>query len=181
MKSQFLEPYLQAKAAENHRNPIGGRFANSGSLSKSYVAVVDDDELISNTLAEELDYLGYHSKAFDDAESVLELMSQETPDVLLVDYFLPKMNGAKLIQKAQKEEQYKNILFLLMSGYPQAESEARALGVPFLEKPFSVDKILNAITDNQNGKTPLTTTFSPRNRQGLKWNDLVSLFTQPPK
>jgi CheY-like chemotaxis protein len=66
------------------------------------------------------------------------------PDLFLLDYQLPDINGLELADRLQATEALKHIPILLMSAnLPKQEAEKRQIA--FLEKPFGMDELLQTI------------------------------------
>ena len=91
--------------------------------------VVDDEEAIRCSLVEFLDDAGYEARAIASAESALEMLSREQPDVVIVDLRLPGMSGDRFIVNAHQKAP--NIRFLIYTGSVafRVPDELRAIGV----------------------------------------------------
>ena len=61
--------------------------------------VVEDEEDIKQLLLEELEDKGYEVLLADDGEVALQRLSQETPDIIFVDVYMPVMDGLELITR----------------------------------------------------------------------------------
>jgi DNA-binding NtrC family response regulator len=66
------------------------------------VLVVEDEPMIADSLAKILNLNGYDATAAYDAESALEKMLNNAPDLLISDIALPKMNGIDLAIQIKK-------------------------------------------------------------------------------
>ena len=67
------------------------------------ILIIEDDLSIANELKEMLDNAGYNAKTVDDFHNVLAEIKKETPDLILLDINLPKINGEILLQQIRKE------------------------------------------------------------------------------
>ncbi len=116
------------------------------------VYVIDDDDLVRDGLCSLLEHLGHRTKAYRYPEVALqELVAATTPpEVVIVDYNMPGMNGAQFIgaysTAVAKEDRFKNTAVLLMSGLPPSHfqdfmSEFSQLKLGILEKPFSLETL----------------------------------------
>jgi PAS domain S-box-containing protein len=103
------------------------------------VLVVDDDRSIRLILKNLLTKAGY---AFSEAASGregLELAHTELPDIMIVDWMMPEMDGIELIRTLRQTERGRAIYILLLTGLDQGERlvEAFAAGADdFLSKPL---------------------------------------------
>jgi DNA-binding NtrC family response regulator len=66
------------------------------------VLVVEDEPMIADSLTKMLNLNGYDATAAYDAESALEKMLNQAPDLLISDIALPKMNGIDLAIQIKK-------------------------------------------------------------------------------
>jgi DNA-binding response OmpR family regulator len=114
------------------------------------VFVVDDEKIISDTLATILEQSGFTAKAFTDPREALLAARSEAPDLLLSDVMMPQLSGVDLAISIQNE--YPKCKILLFSG--QAEtvdllSNARSQGYDFrmLSKPLHPGDLLRRIRE----------------------------------
>ncbi|MGF6347689.1 response regulator [Variovorax sp. W2I14] len=116
------------------------------------ILVVEDDPGVRRSMVESLQVLGFRVRqAADGASGLLELRKAR-PDLLLVDYLMPHMNGAELIAHAQKL--YNDIPILMATGYADMNAVERLIGPQsVLAKPFDLDTLGSAVaTELQRGK-----------------------------
>jgi signal transduction histidine kinase len=124
------------------------------------VYVIDDDDLVRDGLCSLLEHLGHRTKAYRYPEVALqELIAAETPpEVVIVDYNMPGMNGAQFIggysTAVAKDPRFDNTSILLMSGLPPSHfqdfmSEFAQLKLGILEKPFSLETLRKKLANIQ--------------------------------
>jgi CheY-like chemotaxis protein len=124
------------------------------------VYVIDDDDLVRDGLCSLLEHLGHRTKAYRYPEVALqELIAATTPpEVVIVDYNMPGMNGAQFIggysTAVAKDKRFENTSILLMSGLPPSHfqdflSEFSHLRVGILEKPFSLETLRRKLANIQ--------------------------------
>ena len=112
------------------------------------VLVVEDEAMIRSNVRECLQQLGYHVLEADSAETALKLCAEQRGkiDVVLTDLVMPGMSGHELAgELAQMCPQVK---MLFMSGYTEDTATRREIllrGSAFLQKPFSVGDLANAV------------------------------------
>jgi len=66
------------------------------------VFVVDDSQLIRDTIVKRLSKEGFAVKSFESGEGVLGALDHETPDLVLMDLKMPGLNGRKTIEEMEK-------------------------------------------------------------------------------
>ena len=119
-----------------------------------------DDDLVRDGLCSLLVHLGHRTESYRHPEVALEaLLSTEIPpEVVIVDYNMPGMNGAQFIGRYSTavvdNPKYKNTQILLMSGLPPSHfqdfmSEFAQLKLGILEKPFSLETLRKKLANIQ--------------------------------
>src|SRR5437868_1083720 len=107
------------------------------------ILIVDDEAGIRESLAGVLSDEGYSSSAVESAEACLDLLNKVGFDVVLLDIWLPGMDGLDALEKIRELENPPEVI--MISGHGTIETAVRAtkLGAyDFLEKPLSIDKTL---------------------------------------
>ncbi len=111
------------------------------------ILVVDDGRENREFIAEYiLEPNGYEPLMAKDGKEGLDMALAEKPDLILLDYQLPRMNGVEVLEALV--ERGMNIPVILMTFYGSEEIaiEVYRLGVrDYLKKPFSVEEMLLAI------------------------------------
>jgi PAS domain S-box-containing protein len=104
------------------------------------VLVVDDDPDVRRFLGEMLETLGYRVLLAADGEAGLRLLDADRPDLLLVDFAMPGMNGAEVAQAARAR--YPTLPVAFATGYADtAVLEAAQGEAPVLRKPFALAEL----------------------------------------
>jgi DNA-binding NtrC family response regulator len=87
---------------------------------------------------------GHRVESVADARTALAALSNRKPDLLLVDFAMPGMNGAELIAKAH--EVHPGLPCLLITGYWDSDAVGAAgVTAPILTKPFTHDALREAM------------------------------------
>jgi two-component system, NtrC family, nitrogen regulation response regulator NtrX len=112
----------------------------------SSILIVDDESGIRDSLRGVLDDEGFRTEAAESGEQCLRLLASQGFDVVLLDVWLPGMDGLETLQKIRELEAAPEVI--MISGHGTIETAVRAtkLGAyDFLEKPLSIDRTLNLI------------------------------------
>ena len=107
------------------------------------ILIVDDEPGIRQSLKGVLEDEGYKTYLAESGEACLELLRKHALDVVLLDVWLPGMDGLDALQKIRASENAPEVI--MISGHGTIETAVRAtkLGAyDFLEKPLSLDKTL---------------------------------------
>ena len=112
-------------------------------IMRKTILIVDDEESICQSLAGILRDEGYDTIAAGSGEEALKLIEEEMPNLVLLDIWLPGMDGIEVLKIIRSE--YPQIRVIMMSGHGTIETAVKAtkLGAyDFIEKPLSLDKII---------------------------------------
>ncbi|OLD61783.1 MAG: Fis family transcriptional regulator [Acidobacteria bacterium 13_1_40CM_2_60_7] len=107
------------------------------------VLVVDDEPGIRESLASVLQDEGYRVDAVETGEACLEKLGKKRFDLVLLDIWLPGIDGVRTLEKIQATESPPLIIMISGHGTIDAAVRSTKLGAfDFLEKPLSIDKTL---------------------------------------
>ncbi|MGC9994111.1 MAG: sigma-54 dependent transcriptional regulator [Terriglobia bacterium] len=107
------------------------------------VLIVDDEPGIRESLAGVLQDEGYLVDAVESGEACLDFLAHHNCDLVLLDIWLPGMDGIQALEKIQALESPP--IVIMISGHGTIETAVRStkLGAfDFIEKPLSIDKTL---------------------------------------
>src|SRR5437867_8853765 len=110
---------------------------------KYSILIVDDEPGIRQSLTGVLQDEGYRAEAVASGEQCLEFLAKKKCDVVLLDIWLPAIDGLQTLEKIQALDDPP--LVIMISGHGTIETAVRAtkLGAfDFIEKPLSIDKTL---------------------------------------
>ncbi len=161
-RMQVYLPLMEEAPSEDLR---GGREQDFGEAREARVPdrkgktilVVEDDVMVRRQLERALRRAGYRVLAAGGGAAALRLAEQNDGPihVLLTDLMLPDVNGINLASEFRKSHSGTAVLFF--SGYSE-EAIIRQLraepGLPFLEKPFQVPQLIEAIDRVLSGSVP---------------------------
>jgi len=114
-------------------------------MSGAYILVVDDEPDIRNLVKEILEDEDYRVATAEDGKSARQAMREHRPDLILLDIWMPDVDGISLLKEWGEIEEGLPCPVIMMSGHGTVETavEATRLGAyDFLEKPLSLAKLL---------------------------------------
>lgn len=154
---------------------------------KPYILVIDDEPEIRNTVRDILEDEGYEVETAQDGASGRKARQNRRPDLILLDIWMPDVDGITLLKEWSDEEDAASLPIIMMSGHGTVETavEATRLGAyDFLEKPLSLAKLLltlnNALKasrlqqENQNLQQAQQVTLSEPTGKSQQLNDVKS-------
>jgi two-component system, NtrC family, nitrogen regulation response regulator NtrX len=107
------------------------------------ILIVDDESSIRQSLKGVLEDEGYKASVAESGEACLEVLRKKAFEVVLLDVWMPGMDGLETLEKIREIEDAPEVI--MISGHGTIETAVRAtkLGAyDFLEKPLSIDKTL---------------------------------------
>ncbi|MHC4251171.1 MAG: sigma-54-dependent transcriptional regulator [Planctomycetota bacterium] len=113
---------------------------------KANILVVDDEELIRDSLVEALEENGYAAQAAADGEAALGLASAESYDVVVSDIRMPGMDGIELLKKLR--ELSPETMVVMITAYAELQTAIDALrygAADYVLKPFKRAEILGKV------------------------------------
>ncbi|MFP4086818.1 MAG: ATPase, T2SS/T4P/T4SS family [Desulfobacteraceae bacterium] len=115
------------------------------SASPNRILVVDDSTVVREMIRHNLEAEGYLIITAKDGIEALKTVSAEKPDLIVLDYLMPKMDGLKVIKelKSQLSTRFIPIIMLTAKDEMEAEVESFDAGADdYLTKPFVPERLL---------------------------------------
>ena len=107
------------------------------------ILVVDDEDDVRESVREVLRDEGYRVVDTADGTQVLELIRQERPELVLLDIWMPQVDGIGLLKEIKIQEPELNVVMVSGHGNIHTAVTATKFGAfDFLEKPVSLDGLL---------------------------------------
>jgi len=112
-----------------------------------HILLVDDDEDVRSIISSALRTQGYRISEAEDGPSALADIDVQRPDIAVIDFAMPEMNGAELARHIR--ERWPNFPVIFASGFADVEAIRSAVGpgARMLRKPFRIDELLGAVHD----------------------------------
>jgi len=127
--------------------PKGGHMQLYNKLKEMKIVLVDDDELIRDSLSLFLESEGCQLQAFETAEEGVEALNRQPYDLIIADYKLPGMDGLKFFKKIEGFNAQALKILITAYGSDEVFSEARKIGIEdVIEKPFTTEDIEKSLT-----------------------------------
>ena len=142
-----IKVYLPVLLDHSHKEPDEETPSKTAPGSGT-ILLVEDDYEVRNLASAILEKKGYTVISAESGKIALETIrkNQASPDLLLTDVVMPKMNGRQLYEEMIKE--YPDIKTIFMSGYTKdviAHHGIMDPGFHFIQKPFSINALAKKI------------------------------------
>ena len=110
------------------------------------ICIVDDESSITSTVASILKDEGYQAISFPDAESLWQKLDTLEPSLVLLDVWLPGIDGMQLLKRLH--DRFPLLPVIMMSGHAGIEAAVAAIkagAYDFLEKPLHLEVLLDKV------------------------------------
>jgi len=91
------------------------------------VLIVDDDALVRETMRDYVEHLGYSVRDAASAEAALTLLTEEVPDLILLDVRMPGITGIELCRRLKAEEATRLVPVVLLTAERELDSRVAGL------------------------------------------------------
>ena len=115
---------------------------------KPRILVVDDEPLIVKLLAKHLEAEGFTVLTATDGYEALTKARAESPDLILLDVILPKLNGYEVCTMLKQDTRHQNIPIVMLTAKAQEKDErlGKDCGADvYLRKPLRIQPLLERI------------------------------------
>ena len=114
------------------------------------ILVIDDSKVIRVRVRDMLPPGNFDVLEAKDGKQGLDMVHQERPNLIMLDFLLPKLSGWEVFQQIQSNDELRKIPLVLMSG--RKEEVTEKIPEPFqyfefIEKPFEQQQLINAIKE----------------------------------
>src|SRR5438093_523332 len=109
------------------------------------ILIVDDEPFNLDLLEQELSDQGYVIEKANDGTEALAKVPSFQPDLILLDYMMPKMNGLEVLKRLRGDDQHKGIPVILLTAKATQEDKVRGLDAgadDYVIKPFDSIELL---------------------------------------
>ena len=114
--------------------------------SEKKIIIFDDDEDILSICSFILEEQGWNVNVFTDCNNIVEKVSAISPDVILMDNWIPDDGGIIATQKLKQNTDLKNIPIIYFSANSDIELLASHAGAEtYLAKPFDLEELERVI------------------------------------
>jgi DNA-binding response OmpR family regulator len=106
------------------------------------ILVVDDEPLYIRLLKVNLEAEGYEVTTAENGEEALDSLSQNTPDLIIMDVMMPKLDG---VTTCQRIRQFSNVPIILLTALGEEQDRVNGLNIgadDYVVKPFSATELV---------------------------------------
>lgn len=112
------------------------------------ILLVDDDEILLDTVADLLRMMGYAVVKACDGEEALAKLAKMQPGLIISDILMPKIDGYELLRQIQAHPEWKTIPLIFLSALWKENETIEGLSrgaADFLTKPFNAEQLIDKV------------------------------------
>jgi len=113
-----------------------------------HILVVEDEDALSTLLQYNLEKEGYQVSVAGDGEEAMMLAEEATPDMVLVDWMLPKLSGIEVCRRLRNRPETRNVPIIMLTARGEEADRIRGLDTgadDYIVKPFSMTELFARI------------------------------------
>lgn len=111
-------------------------------MNNKRIFLCEDDEGIIDVITVVLEEKGYTVEVFDHTNTIFSQIKQSNPHLILMDLWMPEINGDELTRKLKAEQKTKHIPIIILSANRDTTKIAEDAGADaHLLKPFNIDEL----------------------------------------
>ena len=109
-----------------------------------FVLVVEDEDALSTLLSYNLEKEGYKVAVAADGEEGLILVDERLPDLIVLDWMLPKVSGIEVCRRLRTRAETRNVPIIMLTARGEESDRIRGLDTgadDYITKPFSMTEL----------------------------------------
>ncbi|NJO77912.1 MAG: response regulator transcription factor [Cyanobacteria bacterium RM1_2_2] len=107
--------------------------------------LIDDDPNLILLVKDYLEFRGYEVITAENGQEALDILDQETPDMIICDVMMPQMDGYSLVENVRKNPRTSWIPVLFLSAKGQSQDRVKGLNTGadvYMVKPFEPEELV---------------------------------------
>ena len=151
----FVKPFDIAELIEKLESLVG-----EPDPDPLRILVLDDDEVFTDVISLTLEDAGLHTKSVNDPTQIIGEVLEFNPDLVILDMYMPEVNGMEIAQILRQHESCCDIPLLFLSAETDPEIRAAALNIgvdDFLMKPVDHKYLVSAVANRAQRARALAT------------------------
>jgi len=115
-------------------------------MMRKRILVIDDDSAICDILKDALTDANFEVKVQTSAANIFDVIKDFRPNLLIIDYILPDINGGEICHQIKSNQVTKHIPIIMYTAYPRVLHSLGNYGWDlFIEKPFDLWSLIEKI------------------------------------
>jgi two-component system phosphate regulon response regulator PhoB len=109
-----------------------------------YVLIVEDEDALATLLKYNLDKEGHQVDVASDGEEALVMIEERLPDLVVLDWMLPKVSGIEVCRRLRQKPDTRNLPIIMLTARGEESDRVRGLDTgadDYIVKPFSMSEL----------------------------------------
>jgi len=112
---------------------------------KAHILIIEDDPSLSELLAYNFDNAGFKASIVSDGDEVLDVILNEQPDLIILDWMLPNLSGIEICRQIRQNNDIKTLPIIMLTAKGEESERVRGLETgadDYVIKPFSPSELI---------------------------------------
>ena len=112
------------------------------------IVIVEDEQGLQTILKYNLENEGYETVPVMDGKKALDVIAEQDPDLILLDWMLPRMSGVEICKAVRQNHDLRHIPVLMLTARGDEADKVSGLSIgadDYMTKPFSVPELMARI------------------------------------
>ncbi|MGB2220231.1 MAG: phosphate regulon transcriptional regulator PhoB [Henriciella sp.] len=112
---------------------------------RPFIVIAEDETSVAELLRYNLEALDYKTASATDGEEALLLIEERVPDLVILDWMLPKVSGIEICRRLRSRPQTANIPIMMLTAKTEEADRIRGLETgadDYITKPFSIHELM---------------------------------------
>lgn len=112
---------------------------------KPFIVIAEDERSVSELLRYNLEAHGYETATANDGDEAMLLIDERLPDLMLLDWMLPKVSGIEICRRVRSRQETANLPIIMLTAKTEETDRIRGLETgadDYVTKPFSTNELV---------------------------------------
>lgn len=112
---------------------------------KPFIVIAEDEQAVSELLRYNLESEGYETAIASDGDEAMLLIDERIPDLMLLDWMLPKISGIEICRRVRTRQETANLPIIMLTARTEEADRIRGLETgadDYVTKPFSTNELM---------------------------------------
>lgn len=112
---------------------------------KPFIVIAEDEQAVSELLRYNLEAEGYETAIARDGDEAMLLIDERIPDLMLLDWMLPKISGIEICRRVRTRQETANLPIIMLTARTEEADRIRGLETgadDYVTKPFSTNELM---------------------------------------
>lgn len=112
---------------------------------KPFIVIAEDEKAVSELLRYNLEAAGYETATASDGDEAMLLLDERIPDLMLLDWMLPKISGIEICRRVRSRQETANLPIIMLTARTEEADRIRGLETgadDYVTKPFSTNELM---------------------------------------